>query len=386
MQSFRQRIYPNTAQVSHLRQEFGACRFVYNWALALRSASWVESKTRLTSGVIGKKLTALKKEEGKEWLKERTARSISYALMNLDAAFSNFFSKKAKYPTFKRKSSYGGSTKYDSSQFKLIGGGLYLPKLVGEIKVRWTRKLPCSPKFVTVSQDACGDFWAAFTCDTDPAPRERAAGEIGIDLGITAFATLSTGDKVKAPDLKRKIEHVKILQRRASRKVKASNNRRKALRKVARGHRKVTDSRKDFHHKLSSRLIDENQVIAIEDLAVKNMVKNRKLARAISEQGWSSFTTMLGYKAKWHGRTVVRVDRFFPSSKTCSCCAFVVEKLPLNIREWECPRCSATHDRDVNAARNILAASKVVLACGVDGRPVSGSRKKAVGSEAGRKK
>jgi putative transposase len=306
--------------------------------------------------------------------------------MNLDTAFSNFFAKRAKYPNFKCRRNYGGSAKFDTYQFKLKEGKLQLPKLDSLIKVNWTRELPQPPKFVTISQDSCGDFWASFTCEVDHQPLPAVNQEVGIDLGITAFATLSTGDKVKAPDLRRKIARVKILQKRASRKAKSSNNKKKANRKVARAYRKVTNTRKDFQHKLSRKLVNENQVIALEDLAVKNMVKNRKLARAISEQGWADFVTMIEYKARWAGRTVTRVDRFFPSSKTCHGCGHVVKKLPLNVREWVCPGCGTNHDRDINAAKNILAAGRVVSACGVDGRPVSGLRKKAVGCEAGRNK
>ncbi len=386
MQSFKQRIYPNQEQVQYLRQEFGACRFVYNWALNLRSKSWTESSIRLTSKDIGKRLTLLKKEEDKQWLNDRSSRCLFFSLMNLDTAFNRFFQKKSKYPNFKSRRDYGGSAKFDTFQFKLIDGKLRLPKLGSTIRVNWTRDLPCPPKFVTVSQDACGDFWASFTCEATPSALPPVTSEIGIDLGITAFATLSTGEKVSAPNLKRKRRRIEILQRRAAKKQKGSANRRKANRIVARAHRRVTDARKDFHHKLSRRLVDENQVIALEDLAVRNMVKNHSLARAISEQGWAEFVTMLEYKAGWAGRTVVRVDRFFPSSKTCHGCGHVVNKLPLNIREWECPRCGATHDRDVNAAKNILAAGRVVSACGADGRPLPGLREKAVGCEAGRKK
>jgi putative transposase len=377
VQSFKQRIHPNLEQQAFLRREFGCGRFVYNWALGLRSEAWAKDKTKITGPEIGKRLTQLKKQEEFSWLKDASARSLFYTLMNLEVAYSNFFGKRAKYPGFKKRKHCGGSFKMDASQFQLVSGKLKLPKLAGTIRVNWTRELPCPPKFVTVSQDACGDFWASFTCEATPATLPPVTSEIGIDLGITAFATLSTGEKVSAPNLKRKRRRIEILQRRAAKKQKGSANRRKANRLVARAHRRVTDARKDFHHKLSRRLVDENQVIALEDLAVRNMVKNHNLARSISDQGWSEFVTMLEYKAGWAGRTVVRVDQFFPSSKTCSACAFVVERLPLDIRSWECPRCGVTHDRDVNAAKNILAAGRAVTACGdsVRPEPVSGKGK-----------
>ena len=384
VQAFKQRIYPNPEQVSYLRREFGACRFIYNWALDLRSRSWTTSNIRLSSKDIGKRLTLLKKEESHKWLNDVSSRCLCFSMMNLDTAFSNFFAKRAKYPNFKRRHEYGGSAKFDTIQFRLVDGKLKLPKLESLIRVNWTRELPCSPKFVTVSQDSCGDFWAAFVCESVPHPLPKLDTEVGIDLGISAFATLSNGEKILAPDLKRKTARVAILQRRASRKQKGSKNRRKANKRTARAHRKVANTRIDFQHKLSRRLINENQVIAIENLNVAGMKKNRCLARSISEQGWTSFVTMLQYKAEWAGRTVTQVDRFFPSSKTCNDCGFVVDKLPLNIRSWTCPRCGVAHDRDINAAKNILAAGRVVSACGADGRPLPGLREKAVGVEAGR--
>lgn len=372
------------SQQKYLGDVFGACRFVYNWALDLRTKSWLESKTRLKGSEIGRSLTLLKQQKEYTWLNLVSSRCLYFSLMNLDTAFSNFFHKKSKYPTFKRRKDYGGSAKFDTFQFKIRGGRLQLPKLKSLIKVNWTRDLPCEPKFVTISQDSCGDFWASFTCDYTPEPLPDVNQEVGIDLGITSFATLSTGEKIKSPNLDRKIERVKILQKRASRKKKGSNNRKKAHRRTARAYRKVANTRKDFHHKLSRRLVDENQVIALETLGVSNMIKNRKLSRSISEQGWAEFKTMLDYKSQWAGRTFVQVDRFFPSSKTCHSCGSVLERLPINIREWSCPECGAFHDRDVNAAKNILAAGRVVSVCGVDGRPLSGSRKKAVGVEAER--
>jgi putative transposase len=377
VQSFKQRIYPNQAQRVWLRQAFGCSRFVYNWALGLRSEAWSKDQIKITGPEIGKKLTQLKKQEEFSWLKVASARSLFYTLMNLEVAYSKFFNKKAAYPKFKKRKACGGSAKFDDSQYALVNGKLRLPKLAGTIRVNWTRPLPCDPKFVTVSQDACGDFWASFTCDHPPTPLPPVSAEVAIDLGIETFATLSTGEKLKAPDIRRKRQRVEILQRRAAKKQKGSANRRKALIRVARAHRKVSNTRKDFLHKLSTRLIRENQTVILEDLAVKNMVKNHSLARAISEQGWAEFVTMLEYKAEWYGRGVVKVDRFFPSSKTCSACAFIVERLPLNIRSWECPRCGVTHDRDVNAAKNILAAGRAVTACGdsVRPEPVSGKGK-----------
>lgn len=377
MQSFKQRIHPNKEQEKFLYQEFGASRFVYNWALGVRSEAWAKDQTKITGPEIGKKLTQLKKTEECAWLQQASARSLFFSLMNLEVAYSNFFAKRAKYPKFKRRKTFGGSVKFDNIQFKLEADRLRLPKLGGAMRVNWTRPLPCDPKFVTISQDSCGDFWASFTCDTSPALYATVDSVVAVDLGIETFATLSTGEKCRMPSLKKAEKRIRLLQRRASKKQKGSANRKKARLLVARAHRRKTSIRKDFLHKLSTRLIRENQAVFIEDLAVKNMVRNHCLARAISDQGWSDFTAMLQYKAEWYGRQVAKINRFFPSSKTCSACAFVVERLPLSIRSWECPRCGESHDRDVNAAKNILAAGRAVSACGdlVRPKPVSGKGK-----------
>ena len=369
MQAFKQKIYPNKEQQSFLCREFGASRFVYNWALGQRTKAWSVDKTRITGPEIGKRLTQLKKQEEFSWLKQASARSLFYSLMNLENAYSRFFDKTAAYPKFKKRKTFGGSVKFDTLQFRVESQRLHLPKLASPIYVNWTRELPCSPKFVTISQDSCGDFWASFTCDHTPEKLPTLTSEIGIDLGIETFAAISTGVKVKAPDMRNEERKARKLQRRASKKQKGSSNRRKALRKLARVKRRQANIRKDFHHKLSTKLIRENQVICVETLAVKNMVKNHKLAARISEQGWSDFVSMLRYKAEWYGREVVAIDRFFPSSKTCSACGFVVSKLPLSVRDWSCPSCKEKHDRDTNAALNILAAGKAVSACGGTVRP-----------------
>lgn len=369
--------------MEYLRCVFGANRFVYNWGLRIKTEEWAGRKRNVSSVELGKMLTKLKHKEGYEWLSALPARCLFFTLINLETAFSKFFKKKSKYPSFKKKKDFGGSAKFDTQQFKLRDGKLQLPKLKSLIRVNWTRELPCDPKFVTISQDSCGDYWASFTCDYIPNKLEPVKCEVGIDLGISSFATLSTGVKVTAPDLSAKLAKVRVLQRRASKKKTGSRNHKKAKIKVARAYRKVANTRKDFHHKLSRKLVNENQVIALEDLAVRNMTKNRHLARSISEQGWAEFVFMLEYKTDWAGRTVIKVDRWFPSSKTCSSCGFVVEKLPLNIRAWKCPHCGSHHDRDVNAAINILAAGRAVSACGADGRPIAGYRRKAFSCEAG---
>jgi putative transposase len=381
--AFKYQIKPNKRQKEFLFRQFGACRFVYNWALNERTREWTESKTRVTGPELGKRLTQLKHDPDHAWMNDCVARCFFYTLRDVEDAYTRFFRKQGGYPAFKKRRENTGSATFDDAMFKLRDRKLFLSKLMDvPLWVNWNRPLPCAPKRVTVSVTPDGRWWVSFLCDVAEEKLPVAKKTVGIDLGITAFATLSNGEKVLAPKVD--MTRVKKAQRSLARKTKGSANYRKAKVKLARAHARVANTRTDFLHKLSRRLVDENQVIVVEDLAVKNMVKNRCLARSISEQGWSEFTRQLAYKSEWAGRLFVKVDRWFPSSKTCSDCGHVVDKLPLNIRSWECPSCHACHDRDHNAAKNILAAGKAVTACGVDGRPMPGNPAGAFDCEAGR--
>ena len=240
------------------------------------------------------------------------------------------------------------------------------------LAIRFSRTIPKAAKVttVTVSKDTAGRHFVSMLCDDAVAALPEETGRIGIDLGLTHFAILSTGEKIDAPNVFRRNEKkLAKLQRRLAKKQKGSKNRAKAKLKVARIHAKIADTRRDFTHKLSTRLIRENQTIATETLAVKNMVKNGNLAKSISDAGWSDFVRQLEYKAKWYGRTLVGIDKWYPSSKRCSACGFVVSKMPLSVREWTCPECGVVHDRDLNAARNILAAGLAASALGESGNP-----------------
>ena len=240
------------------------------------------------------------------------------------------------------------------------------------------------PRRVTVSLTPSGEWYAAFLCEFEARPLPKTDKKVGVDLGLSCFATLSTSEKLKAPNPHKKaLKALKKAQREVSRRKKGSKNRDKSKRKVAKIHQHISNVRKDFLHKLTSKLVHDNQVIALEELAVRNMVKNRHLARSISDQGWREFRDMLAYKCLEKGRELVVVDRFFPSSKTCNSCGAVVGKLPLSVREWTCPKCGQTHDRDVNAARNILAAGHAVSACGETVRPKRSKNAKAGLGEAG---
>lgn len=366
--AYKYRIYPTICQEEILRKTIGSCRFVYNWALAQKREAWVQEKKSVTYGATSRGLTDLKDSPERQWLNDVSSVCLQQSLRNLDAAFNNFFKKRAAYPSFKARKN-GGSARFMDNAFRLKGDSLFLAKMSEPIKVQWSRPLSGAPNSVTVSQNASGQWFASFLCEEEIAKLPPSDSKIGIDVGIEHFATLSDGRKFSQPKRIRRLrKKLARLQRQHSRKAKGSKNRERARKKVARVHQHIADVRKDFLHKLSTQLVRENQAIALEDLAVSNMVKNRHLARCISEQGWREFRTMLEYKAEWYGRELHVVDRFFPSSKTCSCCG-AKASFGLETRQWTCGGCGADHLRDVNAAKNILAAGQAVSACGVDGRP-----------------
>uniref|UniRef100_UPI003B3A4D4C RNA-guided endonuclease InsQ/TnpB family protein n=1 Tax=Herbaspirillum huttiense TaxID=863372 RepID=UPI003B3A4D4C len=318
-------------------------------------------------------LTALKKTPEHAWLNEVSSVPVQQALRHLQTAFANFFAKRAKYPNFRRKDGTQ-SAEYTTSAFKWDGAALTLAKMKDPLPIRFSRQIPKGAKVTTctVSKDASGRYHVSMLCDDAVSTKEQAMGQVGIDLGLTHFAILSTGEKIAAPNVFRKNEKkLAKLSRRLAKKKIGSANRMKAKLKVARMHAKTADSRRDFLHKLSTRLINENQVIAIESLAVSNLQKNRNLAKSISDAGWSEFVRQLTYKAEWYGRTLIGIDRWYPSSKRCSDCGHTAAKIPLHIRQWTCPECGSIHDRDINAARNVLAAGLAVSAHGESVSPMS---------------
>lgn len=369
--AYKFRFYPNPEQIEQLAQTFGCSRFVYNHMLRLRTDAWYERQERIGYHETSALLTALKKQPEYEWLKEVSSVPVQQSLQHLQNAFTNFFAKRAAYPSFKSKHGKQSAT-YVASAFKWVDSKLTLAKMKEPLAIRFSRTIPKAAKVttVTVSKDTAGRYFVSMLCDDAVATLPEATGQIGIDLGLTHFAVLSTGEKIAAPNVFRKNEKkLAKLQRRLAKKQKGSKNRAKAKLKVARIHAKIADTRRDFTHKLSTRLIRENQTIATETLAVKNMVKNGNLAKSISDAGWSDFVRQLEYKAKWYGRTLVGIDKWYPSSKRCSACGFVVSKMPLSVREWTCPECGVVHDRDLNAARNILAAGLAASALGESGNP-----------------
>jgi putative transposase len=380
--AYKYRFYPSDQQQHELLRTFGCVRLVYNKALEARTAAWYTEQRRVNYVQTSALLTAWKKTEDLAFLNEVSSVPLQQSLRHLQGAYVAFWEKRSRYPRFKSRKKSRSSAEYTRSGFRWRDGQLWLAKMTAPLDIRWSRPLPVGvePSTVTVSRDAAGRWFVSILVETSVDTLPAAVGEVGIDAGITSLVTLSTGEKVTNPRHER-ADRGKLAraQRALSRKAKGSHNRAKARVKVARIYARITDRRRDHLHKLSTRLVRENQTIVIEDLNVRGMVANHSLARAISDAAWSDLRSMLEYKATWYGRTVIAVDRWFPSSKTCSECGVLLETLPLNVREWTC-RCGTVHDRDVNAAKNILAAGRAVAACGDGVRPQRDSSRTGLSS------
>jgi putative transposase len=359
--AYRYRFYPTPEQSSLLNRTFGCVRVVYNRARAMREDAWTR-KEKVGFLKTNAMLTLLKKDEAFAWLNEVSSVPLQQALRHLDAAYAAFFRKRSRYPRFRRKDG-PQSAEFTRSGFSYRNGNLTLAKMGVQLDVRWSRDLPGEPSSVTVTREADGKWFVA--CRVLHYTEELTGGaEVGIDLGLTTFATLSTGEKIDNPrHLAKRQKRLARAQRRLSKKKKGSNNRKKAALKVARLNSAVRNTRQDFLHQLSTRLIRENQTICLETLSIKGMLRAKLHSRSISDVGWGEFVRQLSYKAIWYGRRVVQIDRWHPSTKTCSACGTTGHKLSLSDRTWTCTDCSATHDRDINAARNILAEGLSVIAC-----------------------
>lgn len=366
--AFKYRFYPTDAQAAELSRTFGCVRKVYNLALAARTEAWTRQE-RVNYIQTSAMLTAWKKTEELAYLNEVSSVPLQQALRHLQTAFTNFFGKRARYPRFKSRK----SAEYTTSAFRFRDGKLTLAKMAEPLDIVWSRPLPegAQPSTVTVSQDAAGRWYVSLLVE-DPTvqPLPAAGTAVGVDVGLDHLLTLSTGEKVANPRHERRDRtRLAKAQRQLARTAKGDGaNRRKAREKVAKVYARIADRRRDHLHKLTTRLVRENQTIVIEDLTVRNMVKNSRLARAISDAAWADFRSMLEYKAHWYGREVIAVDRWFPSSKLCSACGTLRDKLPLNVRTWTCD-CGTTHDRDVNAAKNLKAAGLAVSVWGAGVRP-----------------
>ena len=380
--SHKIRLHPNNKQATYFAKAAGTARFAYNWALAewqTQYAAWKDdnSQPKPSQFALRKQLNAVKREQF-PWMLEVTKNAPQMAIIQLGSAFKNFFAGRAKYPQFKKKGKSRDSFTLTNDQFSINACRIRIPNL-GSVRMRETLRFSGKILSATISRTA--DQWfASISVDTDqnhlpPAENQGDAlslskGVVDVDLGISALATLSTGEIVAgAKPYKALLSRLQRLSRSLSRKVKGSNNRNKAKAKLAKLHARIANIRKDTLHQLTTDLTRRFHTIGIEDLNVRGMVKNRHLSRAISDMGFFEFRRQLEYKAAMHGGVVVVADRFFASSKTCSACSAKVEKLPLSIRQWDCPTCGTSHDRDVNAAINLAnhAVSYTVSACGGEG-------------------
>ena len=356
--AFKFRIYPNKTQQVLLQKTFGCARYVYNHFLAKRIELYKQDKSSMSYNQCSKELTVLKQEL--TWLKEPDKDALQKSLKDLDVAYKNFFARpEAGFPKFKSKHDRHKSyrTSYTNGNIKFLGKKIQLPKL-GKVKIKDKRThLEGRILNATVSREPDGKYYVSICCtDVPMVALETVNHNVGIDLGLKEFAIASDGTKYANPKyLAKYLKRLKFLQKSLSRKTKGSSNRNKARIKVARLYAKITNQRRDFLQKLSTELIRNNDMICLEDLQVKNMVKNHKLAQAISDVSWSEFVRMLSYKAEWYGRKIVKIDKFFPSSQICNCCGHKhSETKDLSVRKWACPQFGAVHDRDVNAAINIL--------------------------------
>ncbi|MGQ4415907.1 RNA-guided endonuclease InsQ/TnpB family protein [Streptomyces sp. SAS_269] len=373
------RLYPNTGQRAALAKAFGCARVVYNDALRARETARSEGLAFPKTGDLSKQLiTEARNTPERTWLGEVSAVVLQQSLRDLDTAYNNFFDAlKGKRPRmgaprYKSRKDTRQAVRFTANARWSItaGGKLRLPK-IGDLKVKWSRTLPSTPSTVSVVKDSAGRYFASFVVETGTLEvLPKATPEVGIDLGLVHFAVLSDGRKVDSPRFLRRAEkRLKKAQRALSRKVKGSSNRNKARVKVARAHARVADARREFHHQLSTKLIRENQAVAVEDLAVKGLARTR-LAKSVHDAGWSAFVTMLEYKATRYGRTFVKIGRFEPTSQVCSACGVKDGPKPLHVREWTCGACGTTLDRDINAAVNVAkAAGQAVSARGAQVRP-----------------
>ena len=357
LKAFKFRIKPTEEQKAQFAIQFGHARFVYNWALQRRIDHYKATGKGLSAFGINNELKDLKNDPDTIWLEQADSQTLQQKSGDLDRAYKNFFEGRAKYPRFKSKKARQ-SIRYPQ-RFKVEGNKVYLPK-VGWVKAIIHRPIEGTMKNCTVSKTKSGQYYISIQCEVEIDEPTYEGDHIGIDLGIKDFAVLSTGEKIDNPKWLRKAEkRLAKAQRSLSRKVKGSENWEKQRVKVAKLHEKVANQRRDFHHKLSHRIVKENRIITLENLNVKGMVRNRKLAKSIADAGWSQFVSMVEYKGKWYGCHAEKINRFFPSSKTCSECGAVNQDLTLSDRTWVCTNCGVVHDRDYNAAINIRNQSTV---------------------------
>ncbi len=373
--AYKVRAYPDPEQVQQLRRTFGCVRLVWNKTLGERQRRYTTEQRSTSYRETDNTLTAWKRTDELAFLSEVSSVPLQQTLRHQHTAFQNFFAGRGQYPRFKSRN-HRQSAHYTRSAFRIKPDGLWLAKTTAPLRVAWSwpdvELGSLDPTMVIVSCEPDGRWYVTFAVDVDdPAPLLPSGQTVGVDVGLCEFAVLSTGERIPNPrHLEQRQRRLARYQRRMARRLPGSANRRKAKRKVARAHAKVRAARRDFLHQTSTALVRRFDRIGVEDLNVSGMVRNRRVARAISDAGWAEFRAMLEYKAQRAGRTVVVVDRWYPSSKTCSACGHLLAHLSLGMRQWTCPGCGTRHDRDLNAAKNLdTAAGLAAAACGGPVRP-----------------
>jgi len=359
MKTFKYRIYPDNNTISMLNIWFGQTRFVWNYYLNQRTVTYKETGKGLSYNDNAKDLTQLKKQDEYSWLKECPSQALQQQLKYLDSAFKDFFSRGKGYPRFKKKG-ITTDTLHFPQGFKIEGSYLTIPKIKKPIKIKLHREVQGKITSIKITKNKANQFYISVLTDYKPTPKPTLKKEVGLDVGLKDFVITSNGEKYKMPHfINSGAFKLKKLQRRLSKKAKGSKNREKARLKVAKYQIHIANQRKDFLHKVSTKLINENQVIAVETLTVKGMIRNKKLSKHIANASWGEFLTLLKYKAQWYGRTIKELDKFFPSSKMCNNCGYIKEDLKLSDRIITCKSCGAVYDRDINAAKNILTFATV---------------------------
>lgn len=360
LKSYKFRLYPNGEQEVLLSKHFGACRFIFNYYLNKRKETYLQDKKSLNYYDNANDLTQLKRNDDYIWLKEINSQSLQSSLRNLDVSYIKFFRKQTKFPRFKSKCDRQSFRIPQSVSIK--DNKLIIPKFKDGISINLHRELEGDIQFATISKSTNGHYYVSITCDIQYKPYEKTGSKVGIDTGIKNLAILSGGtiyENIKT--LKINLKKLKYEQRQLSKKVKGGSSRNKQKTKLAKVYERITNVRKDYLHKVSTEIVKNHDIICVEDLAVKNIMKNHRLAQAFSDVSLGTFYSILEYKCNWNDKHFVKIDRFFPSSKTCSNCGWINQDLTLNIREWFCVSCGENHDRDFNASQNILKQGLNIL-------------------------